>query len=274
MAWGYGLLGDMDRALGVVERAHDIGLICKSTDRRAWEQRIVMTHSYSDTTLPGAYRMRLRLALLVIASFPVTGLAQSTVDSLNLNGRTNLSFGFGLTGSSQASVSPTSASASTTSEVASLAFSHWVRPEVAIQVSTAMVGASSGVGAGAQANATIPVLFGFSYSPRALAITPAFRPYVSAAAGPYMHFFTDALFDHLSARTETHAGARLGAGVNWFVARHFVLSVDGHYHAVQRFVDTDASTSRVSGFGMSFGLGFAWGGGADSTSRLVGGRHS
>jgi hypothetical protein len=39
-----------------------------------------------------------------------------------------------------------------------------------------------------------------------------------------------------------------------------MLSLDGHYHAVQPFVDSDASTSKVSGFGMTFGLGFTWGG--------------
>lgn len=87
--------------------------------------------------------------------------------------------------------------------------------------------ASSSIGAGGHASATIPVLFGFSYSPRALAITPALRPYLSAAAGPYTHFFTGALFDHLSAGTET-----------------------------QHFADTDASTPSVSGFGMTLGLGF------------------
>ena len=204
--------------------------------------------------------MRLRSALLLVVGFPVAVLAQSSVDSLDLTGRTNIAFGLGLTGSSQAAVSSTSVSARTTSEVASFSFSRWVRPQVAIQISTSLVGASSDVGVHGQANATVPLLFGVSYSPRALAITPAIRPYVSVAAGPYTHFFTDALFDHLSAGTETHAGARFGAGANWFVAQHFMLSVDGHYHAVQRFVQPDAPTSNVSGFGMSLGLGFSWGG--------------
>jgi len=204
--------------------------------------------------------MRLASAFFLVAGLPVAALAQSTVDSLDLTGRTNIAFGLGLTGSSQAAVSPSSVSARTTSEVASFAFSRWVRPQVAIQISTALVGASSDMGVRGQANATVPLLFGFSYSPRALAITPAIRPYVSVAAGPYTHFFTDALFDHLSAGTETHAGARFGAGANWLVAQHFMLSVDGHYHAVQRFVQPDAPASNVSGFGMSLGLGFSWGG--------------
>lgn len=204
--------------------------------------------------------MRLRSALLLVVGLPVAVLAQSSPDSLDLTGRTSIAFGLGLTGSSQAAVSPTSASARTTSEVASFSFSRWVRPQVAIQISTSLVGASSDVGVRGQASATVPLLFGFSYSPRALAITPAIRPYVSVAAGPYTHFFTDALFDHLSAGTETHAGARFGAGANWFAAKHFMLSVDGHYHAVQRFVQPDAPAANVSGFGMSLGLGFSWGG--------------
>jgi hypothetical protein len=60
--------------------------------------------------------------------------------------------------------------------------------------------------------------------------------------------------------TESVAGARFAAGTNWFVARHFMLSVEGDYHAVGRFSRQDAITAKPSGFGMSFGFGFSWGG--------------
>jgi hypothetical protein len=60
--------------------------------------------------------------------------------------------------------------------------------------------------------------------------------------------------------TESVAGARFAAGTNWFVAKHFMLSVEGDYHAVGRFSEQDAVTTKPSGFGMSFGFGFSWGG--------------
>jgi hypothetical protein len=49
-------------------------------------------------------------------------------------------------------------------------------------------------------------------------------------------------------------------GANWFVARHFVLDIQGDYHAVGAFDHPDAVTTKPSGFGMTFGLGFSWGG--------------
>ena len=45
---------------------------------------------------------------------------------------------------------------------------------------------------GASANAIFPLLVGLSYSPRALALSPSIRPFVSVAAGPYIYTVNDA----------------------------------------------------------------------------------
>lgn len=67
-------------------------------------------------------------------------------------------------------------------------------------------------------------------------------------------------FGGTTTTTETVGGARVGAGVNWYAARHFLLSLDGDYHAVGEFDHPDAVTDKASGFGVSLGLGFVWGG--------------
>ena len=55
-------------------------------------------------------------------------------------------------------------------------------------------------------------------------------------------------------------GGRMGAGANWYLSRHFALQVEGDYHAVPAFAAVDGARRNVSGFTLSAGLGFAWGG--------------
>jgi hypothetical protein len=189
------------------------------------------------------------------------GRAQSTADSLNLSGRTNIMFGIGLTGARSATASSGLASTHTTGEVGSFAFNHWVRPEVGVLVSASLLNADATASGGTESsNVITPILFGVSYSPRALALTPSLRPFVSAAVGPYIHTVSNANVNTASTTSESVAGARFAAGTNWFVGRHFMLSLEGDYHAVGQFSRQDAATSKASGFGMSFGLGFSWGG--------------
>jgi hypothetical protein len=205
--------------------------------------------------------MRIGSALLLVIGLPVFARAQSSADSLTLAGRSNIMFGIGLTGARDATASPGLESTHTTGEVGSLAFNHWVRPEIAVQISASVLNAdATASGASSHTNAIAPILFGVSYSPRALALTTSLRPFVSAAVGPYFHIVSDAGATTSSSMTESVAGARFAAGTNWFVARHFMLSLEGDYHAVGRFDRQDAVTSKASGFGMSFGLGFSWGG--------------
>jgi hypothetical protein len=205
--------------------------------------------------------MRIASALLLVIAVPVLGRAQSTVDSLNLAGRTNIMFGIGLTGARSATASPGFESTHTTGEVGSFAFNHWVSPEIGVLVSASVLNADATSSGGiASTNVITPILFGISYSPRALALTTSLRPFVSAAVGPYVHTVSDAGPGTANSTSESVAGARFAAGANWFVARHFMLSLEGDYHAVGRFSRQDAATSKASGFGMLLGFGFSWGG--------------
>ena len=136
-----------------------------------------------------------------------------------------------------------------------------MRPTVAVEISAAALNADASTsGARVHANIVTPILFGLSVSPRALALSTSIRPYLSAAAGPYIHSVSDEFGTSTSASVEAVPGARLAAGANWFVARHFVMGLEGNYHAVGKFDQPDALTEKASGFGMSLSLGFAWGG--------------
>lgn len=210
--------------------------------------------------------MRLTPSLLVAALLlPGAARAQATVDSLNLIGRSTLLFGVGLLGSRDASAAAGGTGAHASGEIASISFTHWVRPSIAAEISTGVLGANATAGfGGARTNTITPVLFGLSFSPRVLALSKSVRPFVSAAVGPYIHSSSDASGAGANASSESVAGARLVAGANLFVSRHFMLAVSGDYNAVGRFSRLDAVSEHPSGFGMSFALGFAWGGQYDS----------
>lgn len=201
--------------------------------------------------------------LLVIAAcvLPLAARAQAPADTLDLTGRSNLEFGIGLLGFRDASVTARNAGAHANGEIASFSFAHWVRPGVAAEISTAVIGANANLGfGGAASNVIAPILVGLRYSPSALALSRSIRPYVSLAAGPYIHSRAGVGKDGATALTETAAGARLGAGANVFLSSHFLLAIAGDYHAVGHFDHIDTATSGANGFGVSVVLGVTWGG--------------
>jgi len=206
--------------------------------------------------------MRLTSLILVAAiGVPLVARAQARPDTLSLLGRSTISFGFGLTGARSATTDVGGTSTHTTGQLGAIAFSHWVRPTVAVEISVAALDADASTsGAGVHTNIVTPILFGLSVWPRSLALSTSIRPYVSVAAGPYIHSVSDAFRASANASVETVPGARFAAGTNWFISRHFVFGVEANYHAVAQFDQRDALTEKPSGFGMSTSFGFAWGG--------------
>jgi hypothetical protein len=201
------------------------------------------------------------LALAVAFGLPAIARAQGTPDTLSLLGKSTISFGFGLTGARTTTTNFAQTSTHTTGQVGDIAFSHWVRPTVAVEISVAALNADeTTAGSRVHSNVITPILFGVSVSPRALALSSSVRPYVSLAAGPYIHTVSDVYAGSSNASVETVPGARVAAGANWFVSRHFLLAVETNYHAVGKFDTPDALTEKPSGFGMTLSFGFAWGG--------------
>jgi hypothetical protein len=205
--------------------------------------------------------MRKRISALFLIGLPATIGAQAATDTLSLDGKSAIMAGFGLTGTREATLTTTSATTHASGEIGSLGFIHWVRPEVAITIGVSALSAGATAMSGnARSNAITPLLFGVSYSPRAIAITKSLRPYLSAAVGPYFHVIQSVGPFSASSTTETAPGARLAGGVHWFAARHFMMSFEGDYHAVGHFDQLDAASAKPSGFGLSLGLGVSWGG--------------
>jgi hypothetical protein len=205
---------------------------------------------------------RTAIPLLVSLCVPALAHAQRSNDTLSLAGKNIISLGFGLTGARDATATGTQASTHATGELGYLGYGHYVHPQAAVEITVGVLSTDTFEQAGrSHANTITPVLFGVRYSPEPIALTRSLRPFVSLAAGPYVHTVADVSdFGTASTTTETTAGARLGAGVDWYVARHFMLRIEGDYHGVGSFEHPDALTENASGFGFGFGIGIPWGG--------------
>jgi hypothetical protein len=201
--------------------------------------------------------------VLAAALIPTTLVAQSS-DSLGQRGRTLIAFNLGVTGTREASVDPSAITARGTGQVASLGVTHFVHPSVGIEVSAAVLDENDYVkGTHAHHEEVLPLLFGINYAPTALVLNSELHPFVSLAGGPYILNVDDqSAFSGASASLKTVLGGRAGAGANWYLSHHFALQLEGDYHAVPAFDGVDGVQRHVSGFALSVGAGFAWGGAA------------
>lgn len=205
----------------------------------------------------------MKLSHLVLAAglLPAIVAAQSP-DSLGQRGRTLIALNLGLTGTREASANPSKVSARGTGQVASLTLTHFVHPSLGVELSAAVMDENNYVsGARAHHEDVIPLLFGINYAPTALAVNGELRPFLSLAAGPYIHNVDDnAGITGATASMNTVLGGRFGAGANWYLSRHFALQLEGDYHVVPPLDAVDGIRRNISGVALSLGAGFAWGG--------------
>jgi hypothetical protein len=166
----------------------------------------------------------------------------------------------GITGTREAYTSPGQTTARATGPLGSLAYTHFFTPRTGLEIAASVLDAdASTTYANNRATAVTAFLVGFTFSPVSLALSSAVRPFASAAVGSYSHHVASSGTTN-EARSQSQAGARLGAGINFLVARHFALQLTGDYHAVQPFDAVNGVEKDVSGFGLSLGLAVVWGG--------------
>jgi hypothetical protein len=203
------------------------------------------------------------MSLFTTATLTLAGSVTAQVpDSLNLVGRHFLSFGVGLTGERQASSVASKSTARASGQLASFAFTHYVRPQLAVEFSASALDADASSEIGRDhAEVTTPLLFGLVYTPAALALSSSMRPFLSMATGPYFHHQADdSGYRAATASSVSQMGARFGGGMNWFFSRHVMLRLEGDYHLVGDFPAVNGVAPNPSGFSASFGMGVAWGG--------------
>jgi outer membrane protein W len=205
-------------------------------------------------------RMLTTVVLGLLASTTRSTRAQAP-DSLSLAGKSYFSFSLGLTSRAEASSDATAQRAATRGELGLLAFTHFVSPTVAFQAAAASLGneAASSI-QGQHVNGVASLLVGFSYAPRPLALSRAFRPFASMLVGTYINDIAQNSFTGQTALTQSAFGSRSSAGVNWFFNRHLMANAEVEYHAVNRFAHPELHPQNPNGFTASIGFGVGWGG--------------
>jgi hypothetical protein len=201
------------------------------------------------------------LGLWAALAAPVSLQAQRSGDTLSLDGRKAITIGVGLTGARNTTTVGGTTATHTDGQVGSLSYNQYVRPQLGIEIEAGVLNADSFVQPGrTHTNSITPLLFGITLAPEVFAITRTLRPFFAAGVGPYIHTVNDLSSTGVSTLTETVPGARFGAGLDWRPARHFLMNLEAKYHAVGDFDHPDAATEKVSGWGVSVGFGFVWGG--------------
>ncbi|MFQ5653063.1 MAG: hypothetical protein ACE5IY_24300, partial [bacterium] len=149
-------------------------------------------------------------SIVCIAAYPIFVLAQespqvekprvsSTSRSSFLHGKHRIAVSLGLLVQANSthvtSVNQAGSDSRVDGAAATLAYTHWFRPDWAINISLGVLGAETrssvgGSGVSSETGSVIPLLFGMKYQPAGLALNQALRPYVSASVGPYLGFAT------------------------------------------------------------------------------------
>ena len=205
-------------------------------------------------------RLAATVATLAVAGFPFAISAQTTQDTLSLQGRSIIAVGVGLNSTHGASNTP-GGQVATSNGVASLNFTHFTRPSVAFEISAAVLDASaSNTFSNQTASGVTSLLAGVRYAPEAIALSTTLRPYVSVLVGPYFNNFAKSAGYNGTAMSESVFGSKLGAGTNWYMSRHLSLQLEASYDAIGHFEHEDVLSHKPGGFAMTAGFGVAWGG--------------
>jgi hypothetical protein len=134
-------------------------------------------------------------------------------------------------------------------------YGYWFDPQWQLNITVGIFGAKMDTDyLGTKINATMPVLFGVSYAPLALAMGKAGRPFVGIAPGVYVQTASStSIVPPFATETssETVLGARFIVGADLFPARWLRITPSLSYHLMGEF----SKGGSYSGAEFSVGLG-------------------
>jgi outer membrane protein W len=204
------------------------------------------------------------LSIAIVALCTATAFAQSD-EGYTLLGSSSLEFYGGLWGSSKATTTTgpggVEVSALSSGFNGRMAYSYGLRDYLALTLSAGFLGgeASASTGSGGtteEASAVMPVLMGMKYYVPEPLPGEVVRPFIAVSVGPYFGFEANSTLFQQEARAETVIGARLAAGVDFVLGRHFKLGVDVGYNAMSNFSEPIGARKNYNGADFSMGFGF------------------
>lgn len=222
--------------------------------------------------------MKARVLLLFALTILATALVVS--QPLSLRGSSGIELNFGLWSESKASQQISAAgiqqSAKTSGFVGGLTYCYWLRENLALTVSGALLsseatskvtaptsggllGILSALGSTQQnSNSVFSLLGGVRYYVLQLEPDDIVRPYLSVAAGAYKGFEAKNSLSEISAHSESAFGGKVGAGLDVFLGGVIKLGANVGYNVMADFQNPVGTRSNFNGFDASMGIGFVF----------------
>lgn len=147
----------------------------------------------------------------------------------------------------------------------SIGYNYWTNENTAISLTVKVLGSEFDDGADytdayKTRFAVVPIFLGVRIYPGRPGVRSPIRPYLTAAGGPVFAHETVTLVGGYNIigvrRTETAAGAHLGAGIDFMAGRHFMLGINAGYNLISDF--EDPIDGHVNYSGGEFGVGFGF----------------
>lgn len=149
-----------------------------------------------------------------------------------------------------------------------LAYGHWLSEAVALRVSAGALAASvdteiAGANVRSETAAVSQLNVGVKYYFPGSTYGTKVRPYVVASVGPVIGTQSEARAGStvsVESRTEAAMGGELGAGVDFVLGRHFLLSVGLGLVGMTDFERPIGGSDNYSGFNLALGFSYVFGG--------------
>ncbi len=148
--------------------------------------------------------------------------------------------------------------------VGGIAYGHWLQENMALTFGingmALDVSTNTGtVGVISETSAVASMLMGLKFYFPGSTLEGSVRPYVSAAAGPYIGSQSSTEVGTTvinKERTETVFGGQVGAGIDFVTSRHFMMSAGFAYNMMSDFDEAIGGSRNYSG--PEFRFGFSW----------------
>lgn len=183
---------------------------------------------------------------------------------LSMAGRASLEVNFGFwSGGASNTIIPggIQAEVGAGSFIGGLQATYWFKEYAALTVSAGLLSGKitstvNILSANQQVSSVAPVLLGVRYYALGSDADGEVRPYLSAAAGPYVGSQTTNRVLSQESRTESVFGGRIGAGVDFFLGDHFKLGAGGGYNLMGDFSEPLGGRTNYNGGDFSIGAGY------------------
>lgn len=151
-----------------------------------------------------------------------------------------------------------------------LAYEHWLSEAVGLRVSVGAMAASvdteiDGSGVSTETATITQLLLGTRYYLPKSTYGSSVRPFLGAAVGAFIGSQVATEVGAVvtaEARTESALGGELGAGVDFLLSRHFVLSATLAFALMTDFEQPIGGSDNYGGPQLTIGFGYMFGGGS------------